>query len=120
MITHALFASFIKRHREIVICGIDLGSFRISERKDPVEVQGAGLVSLLKKIDNLSGDFRIRLSSIDPHHITDELIEQLSSGGRYCPYLHVSIQSASTLILKRMKRRYGREVLYERLSRAQK
>ncbi len=106
-------------HREIVICGIDLGSFRISEAKDPTEVQGAGLVSLLKKIDNLSGEFRIRLSSIDPHHITDELLEQLSSGGKFCPYLHVSIQSASTLILKRMKRRYSRELLYERVTRAQ-
>ena len=82
-------------HREIIICGIDLGSFRISEAKDPTEVQGAGLVSLLKKIDDLSGEFRIRLSSIDPHHITDELLEQLSSGGRFCPYLHVSIQSCS-------------------------
>ena len=106
-------------HREIVICGIDLGSFRISEAKDPTEVQGAGLVSLLKKIDDLSGEFRIRLSSIDPHHITDELLEQLSSGGKFCPYLHVSIQSASTLILKRMKRRYSREQLYERVTKAQ-
>ncbi len=62
-------------HREIVICGIDLGSFRVSEAKDPTEVQISGLVSLLKKIDDLSGEFRIRLSSIDPHHITDELLE---------------------------------------------
>ena len=106
-------------HREIVICGIDLGSFRISEGKNSAEVQGSGLVSLLKKIDNLRGKFRIRLSSIDPHHITDELLEQLSSGGRFCPYLHVSIQSANTLILKRMKRRYSRELLYERVTRAQ-
>ena len=106
-------------HHEIVICGIDLGSFRISEIKGPAEVQGAGLVTLLKKIDDLNGEFRIRLSSIDPHHITDELLEQLSSGGRFCPYLHVSIQSANTLILKRMKRRYSRELLYERVTRAQ-
>ena len=106
-------------HREIVICGIDLGSFRVSEAKDPTEVQGAGLVSLLKKIDDLSGEFRIRLSSIDPHHITDELLELLSSGGKFCPYLHVSVQSASTLILKRMKRRYSREQLYERVTKAQ-
>ena len=106
-------------HHEIVICGVDLGSFRTSETNDPAEVQGAGLVRLLKKIDDLSGDFRVRLSSIDPHHITDELLEQLSSGGRFCPYLHVSIQSGNTLILKRMKRRYSRELLYERVIRAQ-
>jgi len=60
-------------------------------------------------------DFRIRLSSIDPVHITDELIQLFVDEPRLCNHIHLSLQSGSTLILKRMKRRYDREFLYNRI-----
>ena len=100
---------------EVVICGVDLGSYVTADAEDG---SGLALTSLLKKVTQLPGAFRIRLSSIDPIHLTDDLLAVLSDSDRFCPYLHVSIQSGSTLILKRMKRRYDREFLKDRLDAA--
>jgi len=100
---------------EVVICGVDLGSYVTADAEDG---SGLALTSLLKRIALLPGTFRIRLSSIDPVHLTDDLLAVLSDPDRFCPYLHVSIQSGSTLILKRMKRRYDREFLKDRLDAA--
>jgi len=58
------------------------------------------------------------LSSIDPVHLSNELLQLMGLSDRFCPYLHVSMQSGSTLILKRMKRRYDREFLLDRLREA--
>jgi threonylcarbamoyladenosine tRNA methylthiotransferase MtaB len=104
-------------YREIVICGVDLGSWgRDLEDRSPVET--AEFVDLLCRISNLPGDYRIRLSSIDPFHLEDKLLDLISSSDRFCPHLHISMQSANTVILKRMKRRYDAVFLYERLRAA--
>lgn len=101
---------------EIVICGVDLGSYG---EDFPDSVQRYDLVDLMNELlainveDNQN--FRIRLSSIDPVHITDKLIDLISSEPRVCNHIHLSLQSGNTLILKRMKRRYTRESLYEKI-----
>jgi len=78
------------------------------------------LVDLLKELLELEFDqsnpFRIRLSSIDPHHISDRLIDLMASQPRICPHIHLSLQSGNTLILKRMKRRYTAEQVRERIT----
>jgi threonylcarbamoyladenosine tRNA methylthiotransferase MtaB len=105
--------------RELVVCGVDLGSYgadlAIVDR-GAGKVSGPDLESLLDILAGLPGDFRIRLSSIDPVHVTPGLIERLAASERLCPHIHLSMQSASTLILKRMKRRYDRELLYRRVT----
>ena len=103
-------------YREIVLCGVDLGSYNdLSNDKRP---EITSLTGLLQDIAILPGDFRVRLSSIDPVHIDDLLLSILAQSDRFCPYLHVSLQSGSTLILKRMKRRYDAVFLMERLAAA--
>lgn len=103
---------------EIVICGVDLGSYG-----DDLALGQSrfDLVDLLKELLELECDpnnpFRIRLSSIDPHHISDSLIELWASEPRICPHMHLSLQSGNTLILKRMKRRYSADHVRERISR---
>ena len=97
-------------YAEIVLCGVDIGSYG-SDFDTP-----SSLTLLLQSILEIQGDFRIRLSSIDPAHITDDLISLLKDNGRICPQLHLSMQSGNTLILKRMKRRATREMLYERVN----
>ncbi len=89
-----------KGFQEIVLCGIDLGDYRSSDQGD--------LVALLQQILQLDGDFRIRLGSIDPIHLSDGLCQLMAEQARLCPHLHVSLQSGNNLILKRMKRRYDR------------
>ena len=111
---------------EIVICGVDLGSYGDDFSSSDVSSarQKFDLVNLLEELLLLECDsgnpFRIRLSSIDPHHISDRLIELIAKEDRICPHIHLSLQSGNTLILKRMKRRYDAEHVRERISELRK
>ena len=104
-------------YKEIVICGIDLGSWGedFIQRKPN---RPSHLVELLEHIAQFSGDYRIRLSSIDPIFINNDLVDLIATDEHICPHLHISIQSINGLILKRMKRRYDPELLYDRVSMA--
>ncbi len=104
-------------YKEIVICGIDLGAYG---QDLPSHEQRIDLVALLARLLALDGDFRIRLSSIDPSHIDGALIELLARERRLCPHLHLSIQSGDTLILKRMRRRYTADLVYDRVEKLRK
>lgn len=105
-------------YREIVICGVDLGAYG-EDFPGAGGGVGADLVTLLQGLVALPLDeeFRIRLSSIDPAHISDELVELLAGHPKLCPHLHLSLQSGNRLILKRMKRRYSPQHVYERTAR---
>lgn len=110
--------------REVVICGVDVGAygddFAADARARPdigPAPPGAGekLASLLARLAARHRGLRLRLSSIDPAHITDSLIDLVASDA-VCPQLHLSLQSADTLILKRMKRRANRDMIYARIA----
>lgn len=105
-------------YAEIVVCGVDLGSYGEDFGSTSAEVN---LVVLLNELLALEHDaqnpFRIRLSSIDPAHISNELIELMASNARLVPHLHLSLQSGNDLILKRMKRRYGAQLVRDRITR---
>jgi len=105
-------------YKEIVICGIDLGSWG-SDLVDASSGNPPNLFGLLKAMLAIPGEYRVRLSSIDPIHLDDELLDLIGADSRVCPHLHLSLQSANRLILKRMKRRYDPEFLYERVHTAQ-
>ena len=97
-------------YREVVLCGVDIGSYG-EDRPESF-----GLEGLLEHVLDLPREFRLRLSSIDPAHVTDRLIALMAGNrDRVCPHLHLSLQSGSTLILKRMKRRATREILLDRI-----
>ena len=84
---------------EIVLCGINLGLYRDID-------EGYGLTPLLKRVlEVLSASSRLRLSSIEPEHVTDEMIE-LFSHPRLCPHLHLPLQSGSDSVLAAMRRKY--------------
>lgn len=80
-------------YREIVLTGIDLGSYR------------GGLAVLVERLLEAAGPARIRLSSIDPSHIDADLCRLLEHP-RLCPHLHLPLQSGSDAVLARMRRRY--------------
>ena len=88
-------------HKEIVLTGVDIASWG----KDLTEKSHLGILikSLLKKVVGLR---RLRLSSIDPAEIDNDLMEAFSTEKRLMPHLHLSIQHGNDLILKRMKRRH--------------
>ena len=80
-------------YREVVICGIDLGAY--GNDFDSLNDENH-LVKLLEKLSLMEGIFRIRLSSIDPAHLSDPLIELLSRDARFCPYFHLSVPVSYT------------------------
>jgi len=96
--------------REIVICGVDLGAYG-----DDFADGGFDLTELLRELAAIEGDFRIRVSSIDPAHISDGLIELYRTEPKLCRHIHLSLQSGDSMILKRMKRRYDADHVRERI-----
>lgn len=67
------------------------------------------LESLLSKLDSMDGEFRIRLSSLEPTVINDEYVKKILKFQRLCHHLHLSVQSGSDRVLKNMNRRYDME-----------
>ena len=83
---------------EVVLTGIHVSSYGNDT--------GTSLAELLCKISEISEIKRIRLSSIDPNAFTDEFIYTVSSLPKVCPHFHISLQSGSDVVLKKMNRRY--------------
>ena len=88
---------------EIVLTGVDIGGY--GSDLDGRPSLGALSRDLLQAIPELP---RLRLSSIDPVEVDDDLWRLIAEEPRLMPHLHLSLQSGSDLILKRMKRRHGR------------
>ena len=90
-------------YQEIILTGIQLGAYGYDLEKHQT------LAELLGRLSQISGMGRIRLSSIEPTDVTDELIDVMASWEPVCPQLHIPLQSGSNLILERMNRRYRRD-----------
>lgn len=86
-------------HREIILAGTHLGIYG----RDLGDIS---LAQLLKRLSNLEYPFRIRLSSLEPMGVTDELLEVMAESPRICPHLYLPLQSGCNRTLKRMGRRY--------------
>jgi threonylcarbamoyladenosine tRNA methylthiotransferase MtaB len=85
-------------HREIVITGVNIGRYAY---------EGLSLVDIVRSLEQVPGLARIRISSIEPTTISDELLEWMAGPSKLCPYLHVPVQSGDDGILKAMNRRYS-------------
>ncbi len=90
-------------YREIVLTGVDLTSYGGDLPERP---QLGGMIRGL--LDAVPGLARLRLSSVDPAEVDDDLFRLFAEEGRLMPHLHLSLQSGDDLILKRMKRRHSR------------
>ncbi len=89
--------------KEIVLTGICLGAWGRDMAKK------INLSNLVKEISQINGLFRIRLSSIEPIYVTDDIINTLKNNDKVCKHLHIPLQSGDNRILKAMKRPYTRE-----------
>ena len=96
-------------YREIVLTGIHLGHYGVDKTTDPT------LASLVEKIVRLDEPFRLRISSLEAVEVSDELVElMIARPDRICPHLHLSMQSGSDEVLRRMRRRWLREPFVRR------
>ena len=94
-------------YKEIVFVGINLSDYG---KKTPYSLPDA--LILAEKYDGIE---RIRLGSLEPDHITDEMIEKLGKITKLCPQFHISVQSGCNNVLKKMNRHYTAEE-YEELA----
>tara|TARA_Y100000588_G_C14138226_1_gene874830 strand:- start:542 stop:1342 length:801 start_codon:yes stop_codon:yes gene_type:complete len=97
-----------KGFNEIILSGINLGDFGNGTDESCYD--------LLNKLESTSRIPRIRISSIEPNLLTDEIIELLSNSNKFMPHLHIPLQSGSNKILKLMKRRYTQEFYEDRIN----
>ena len=86
-------------HREVVLTGVNLGCFRDREA-------GYTLARLVREVGATAGLERLRLSSIEVNHVTDELVAALTETPTVSPHLHVPMQSGDDGLLRAMGRRY--------------
>ncbi len=101
-------------YQEVVLTGINIGDFD--------GVRGPGekpvrLADLIREVDQIEGLSRLRVSSIDPDEVDDDLADAILNGHKTCHSMHIVLQSGSNVILKRMNRKYTREMFLETVER---
>ncbi|NJL18684.1 MAG: MiaB/RimO family radical SAM methylthiotransferase [Nitrospira sp.] len=92
-------------YREIVLTGVNIGQYAH---------QDLDFCTLLRRLDQIADIERIRISSIEPTTVSDELLDLLASSKKFCPYLHIPLQSGDDQVLQAMNRRHTVEA-YRRL-----
>lgn len=90
--------------KEIVLTGVNLGDFGKLHPDDKDHTHS--FFDLVNAIENVNGKFRVRISSIEPNLLSDDIIEFVASSQKFVPHFHIPLQSGSDKILKSMRRRY--------------
>ncbi len=98
--------------KEIVITGVNIGTFT-----DKSNGKTRKFIDLIRALDQVEGIDRYRISSIEPNLLTDEIIEFVAQSERFVPHFHIPLQSGSNDLLKKMKRRYLRELYTQRVEK---
>ena len=95
--------------KEIVLTGVNIGDFGKGTDEN--------FYDLIQQMENQVNIERIRISSIEPNLLTDEIIEYCFSSKKFMPHFHIPLQSGSDKILKSMKRRYTVSLYLDRLNK---
>jgi threonylcarbamoyladenosine tRNA methylthiotransferase MtaB len=98
--------------KEIVLTGVNIGDYGIRDGKRQDK-----FVDLVKALDEVEGIDRIRISSIEPNLLANEIIEFVAQSKRFVPHFHMPLQSGNNKVLAQMRRRYKRELYGERVAK---
>ena len=93
--------------KEIVITGVNTGDFG--------RTTGESFLELLKRLDDVEGIERYRISSIEPNLITEDIVDWIASGNKFQPHFHIPLQTGSDTLLKRVGRKYTTEFFADRI-----
>ena len=105
--------------KEVILTGINTALYGTEENfpwpltEEEKAAGMSGIEIIISRINALPGEFRIRLSSLEPTVVNAEYVKRLMQYEKLCPHLHLSIQSGSTNVLKLMNRRYDRDEYLE-------
>jgi threonylcarbamoyladenosine tRNA methylthiotransferase MtaB len=95
--------------KEVVLTGINIGDFDGNKREGEGK---ACLADLVRAVDAIPDLERLRVSSIDPDEVDDNLADAILNGHKTCHSMHIVLQSGSNVILKRMNRKYTRQIFF--------
>jgi len=98
--------------KEIVLTGVNTGDFGIRDG-----VREDRFIDLIRKLDEVDGIERFRISSIEPNLLSDEIISFVDESKKFVPHFHIPLQSGNNKVLKLMRRRYLRELYADRIRR---
>ena len=101
--------------REIVLTGVNIGDYGKGENGDKRHKHT--FLDLVCALDEVPGIERVRISSIEPNLLKNETIEFVAGSRHFVPHFHIPLQSGSNAILRRMRRRYMRELYADRVAR---
>lgn len=99
--------------KEIVLTGVNIGDYGKGELGNKKHEHT--FLDLVKALDTIEGVERVRISSIEPNLLKNETIEYVSQSRAFVPHFHIPLQSGSNELLKKMKRRYQRELYADRV-----
>ena len=102
-------------YQEIIITGIHVGHYGVDTTRGRSGNAPFRLAHLLKRLDKIPGNWRMRLSSIEAAEINEEFIAAAAECEHLCPQFHPALQSGSNTVLQRMRRRYTIESFHEKL-----
>lgn len=98
-----------KGTKEIILTGVNIGDFGRST--------GETFFDLVKALDKVEGLERIRISSVEPNLLADEIIEFVAKSKRFVPHFHIPLQAGSDEVLSLMKRKYRTDLFANRIQK---
>lgn len=101
--------------REIVLTGVNIGDYGKGEFGNKKHEHT--FLELIQALDELEGLHRLRISSIEPNLLSDDIIDFVARSRSFVPHFHIPLQSGSNTLLRAMRRRYLRELYTERVTR---
>lgn len=101
--------------KEIVLTGVNIGDYGKGEFGNKKHEHT--FLDLVTELDKVEGIERLRISSIEPNLLKNDTIDLVSTSSAFVPHFHIPLQSGSNYILKKMKRRYLRELYVDRVNR---
>jgi threonylcarbamoyladenosine tRNA methylthiotransferase MtaB len=110
-VLEALDSLYERGFKEVILSGVHLGGYG-KDLSPPIT-----LMRLLEMVAERCRIPRVRLSSIDPEELSDEIIDLVAHADNFCPHFHLPLQAGDDEILERMRRRYRREDFRRRLDR---
>lgn len=94
--------------KEIILTGVNIGDFGRGSNER--------FIDLVKAIDKLTAEVRVRISSVEPNLLEDDIIDIVASSKIIAPHFHIPLQSGSNRVLSLMGRRYTREIFGQKVS----
>jgi len=106
---------YSRGYKEVTLLGQNVDSYRWTDKEAPD--RSVNFAGLLKMVAQISPELRVRFSTSHPKDISDEVIYTMAEYENICKHIHLPVQSGSSVMLEKMRRKYNREWYLERVEK---